>query len=136
MGSLEPRMLKSMGTELKVGIFAIVALVTLGYMFFVLDPKMFQSKDYSRYYTVLNNAAGIVAKTQVKTAGVTIGNVRSVTLDNGHTKVELEADAQVPIPVGSKIEIRSVGLLGDKHLEIVRPQEDSGKVIEPGGFIP
>jgi len=125
-------MLKSLGTELKVGMFAIVALVTLGYMFFVLSPDAFEHKSYNHYYTVLRNAAGIVAKTHVKTSGVTVGKVASVTLQRGRTRVDFEVDAQVQIPQGSHIEIRSVGLLGDKHLEVVTPEEEAATEEEEG----
>ena len=128
-------MLKSVGTEFKVGLFAIAALAALGYMFFILSPEAFQDHDYAPYYTNLANAAGIIPKTQVKTAGVTIGKVKSVRLDDGKTRVEFEVDRKVKIPAGSKIEIRSVGFLGDKHLEILRPTVD-GELLSPGGFIP
>ena len=127
-------MLKSLGTEFKVGLFAIVALVALGYMLFVLSPESFQDRDYYPYYTHLANAAGIVPKTQVKTAGVTIGKVKSVRLDDGKTRVDIDVYQDVKIPSGSKIEIRSVGLLGDKHLEIIRPVADSAP-LQPGGYI-
>jgi phospholipid/cholesterol/gamma-HCH transport system substrate-binding protein len=128
-------MLKSLGTEFKVGLFALVAMATLGYMFFVLSPGAFENKEYVVYYTGLKNAAGIVSKTHVKANGVSVGKVRDVVLERTMTKVGLEVDKDVPVPVGSRIEIRSVGLLGDVHLEIVRPA-DAEKLIEPGGFIP
>ena len=127
-------MLKSLGTEFKVGLFAIVALVALGYMLFVLSPESFQDREYHPYYTQLANAAGIVPKTQVKTAGVTVGKVKNVRLDDGKTRVDIDVYQDIKIPSGSKIEIRSVGLLGDKHLEIIRPVADS-EPLPPGGFI-
>lgn len=127
-------MLKSLGTEFKVGLFAIVALVTLGYMFFVLSPDTFENKEYNTYYTVLRNAAGIVAKTQVKTSGVTIGKVKAVALEGYTTRVTFDVDRSVRVPTTARLEIRSVGLLGDKHLEIVRG-EDTGQYIEDKGFI-
>jgi len=128
-------MLKSFGTEFKVGLFALVALATLGYMFFVLSPSAFENRQYGIYYTGLKNAAGIVSKTHIKTSGVSIGKVKSVVLESNLTKVTLEIDREVPIPMGSTIEIRSVGLLGDVHIEVVRPA-DMNNLIQPGGFIP
>ena len=127
--------MKSLGTEFKVGLFAIVALAALGYMFFVLSPETFENKEYRRYYTVLSNAAGIVSKTHVKTSGVTIGKVISVALEGNTTRVVLQVDKAVKVPTSSRIEIRSVGLLGDVHLEIVRG-EDNGQYVEDGGIIP
>lgn len=128
-------MLKSLGTEFKVGLFALVALATLGYMFFVLSPGAFENKEYVTYYTGLKNAAGIVSKTHVKANGVSVGKVKEVILERTMTKVSMEVDKEVPVPVGSRIEIRSVGLLGDVHLEVVRPGGEE-RLVEPGGFIP
>jgi len=128
-------MLKSFGTEFKVGLFAIVAMVALSYMFFVLSPEVFERKKYKQYYTVLENAAGIVTKTQVKTSGITIGRVADVSLIDGRTRIALNIEHSVAIPEGSRLEVRSVGLLGDKHLEIVRPR-DFHSEIPLGGLIP
>ena len=114
-------MLKSIGTELKVGIFAIVALTTLGYMFFVLQPDMFQSKEYATYYTVLNNAAGIVSKSQVKTAGVTIGKVTAIDLDRDSFtgRVTMQLDKKVDnLPTDSTASILTAGLLGEKYIGV------------------
>ena len=66
---------------------------------------------------------------------MTVGKVQDVNLEANTTRVTMDIDAQVKIPVGSKMQVRTVGLLGDKHLEIVRA-EDTGKYIENGGFIP
>ena len=52
-------MLKSLGTEFKVGLFALVALVTLGYMLFVLSPDVFENRNYNSYYTILRNGVVI-----------------------------------------------------------------------------
>lgn len=128
-------MFKGLQTELKVGLFAVVAIVTLGYMFFVLSPEMFENTKYDQYYTMLDNAAGIVSKTHVMTSGVAIGRVKSVALDGGSTKVIFEIDQSVKLPEGSKIEVASVGLLGDKHLEITRPKNE-GRFIAPKNLVP
>jgi phospholipid/cholesterol/gamma-HCH transport system substrate-binding protein len=127
-------MFKSFGQEFKVGLFAIVAFATLGYMFFILSPDLVSNKTYKPYYTVLSNAAGIVEKTHVKTNGITIGKVERIDLEGESTRVDIVVDERVTIPVGSKMEIRTTGLLGDKHLEIVRAPS-KGELIEEGGII-
>jgi phospholipid/cholesterol/gamma-HCH transport system substrate-binding protein len=124
-----------MGTEFKVGVFTIVAFVTLGYMLFVLNPNMLKDSTRKQYYTVLKDAAGIIPKTHVKTNGVTIGKVKAVELDVNTTRIIVEVDSHVKLPVGSHMEVRTRGLLGDVYLEIVRP-EDTGQYIAEGGLIP
>ena len=128
-------MWKQMGTEFKVGVFTIVALFTLGYMLFVLNPNLLKDATRKQYYTVLKDAAGIIPKTHVKTNGVTIGKVKAVELDINNTRIVVEVDSHVKLPVGSKIEVRTRGLLGDVYLEIIRP-EDTGQYIPEGGMIP
>jgi phospholipid/cholesterol/gamma-HCH transport system substrate-binding protein len=128
-------MWKQMGTEFKVGVFTIVALFTLGYMLFVLNPNMLKDTTRKNYYTVLRDAAGIIPKTHVKTNGVTIGKVKAVELDVNTTRIIVEIDSNIKLPVGSRMEVRTRGLLGDVYLEIVRP-EDTGQYIAEGGLIP
>ncbi len=128
-------MWKKMGTEFKVGVFTIVALFTIGYMLFVLNPNLLRDTTRKQYYTVLKDAAGIIPKTHVKTNGVTIGKVKTVELDINSTRIIVEIDSHVKLPVGSKIEVRTRGLLGDVYLEIMRP-EDTGQYIPEGGIIP
>ena len=128
-------MLKSLGTEFKVGLFTLVAVSTLGYMFFVLSPDSFDREDRKEYYTELIDAAGIITKTHVKTNGVTVGKVKSVALEASRTKIWMDISASVLIPVGSKIEVRTRGLLGDVFLEIVRAP-DTGEYIKDKGFLP
>jgi phospholipid/cholesterol/gamma-HCH transport system substrate-binding protein len=127
-------MWKQMGAEFKVGVFTLVALFTLGYMLLVLNPNMLKDASRKQYYTVLKDAAGIIPKTHVKTNGVTIGKVKSVELDVNTTRIIVEIDGNIKLPVGSKIEVRTRGLLGDVYLEIVRT-EDTGSFIPEGGLI-
>lgn len=127
--------MKSYGTEFKVGLFTLLAFVAIGYMFFVLNPDSFRRKSVKTYYTILEDAANIIERTHVKTNGVTIGKVTSVVLEVNQTRISFEVDGRVKIPAGSTIEIRTTGLLGDSHIEIVRVAENS-KYIEDGGYIP
>ncbi|MEY4632396.1 MAG: hypothetical protein RIQ81_2516, partial [Pseudomonadota bacterium] len=107
----------------------------LVYMFFVLSPDSFESVKRYSYYTIVSDAAGIISKTHVKTNGVIVGKVKEVKLDVNMTRIDMEIDANVKVPVGSHIEVRTRGLLGDVFLEVIRA-EDSGQYIPDGGLIP
>lgn len=128
-------MWKQMGTEFKVGVFTIVALCTIGYMLFVLNPNLLKDATRKEYHTILKDAAGIIPKTHVKTNGVTIGKVKAVELQINTTKIVIEIDSHIKLPAGSTMEVRTRGLLGDVYLEIVRP-DDTGQYIAEGGLIP
>ncbi len=124
-----------LGTEMKVGIFTIVGIVVLIYMFVVLSPRAFNSSSVNSYYTVVTDAAGIVPKTHVRTNGVSVGKVEEVVLEASRSKLIFSIDTSVKIPVGSKIEVRTRGFLGETFLEVVRGP-DAGEYIANGGMIP
>ena len=124
----------NLGTEFRVGIFTILGLSAIIFAIFVISPDLFKRNDRVNYYTVLDDAAGILPKTHVKTNGVNVGQVASIELLTNATKVVLAVDKGVKIPKGSTIEIRTVGFLGDKFIEIKRT--DEGELLESGALIP
>lgn len=124
-----------MGTEFKVGLFTLVGLAATAIAIFFVSPEMFDHKEKTRYYTTLKDASGILENTHVKTNGVNIGRVSKVQLSENATRVELEVLAEVPVLEGSEIAVRTVGFLGDKFIDIVRP-DAGGAPIAAGGLIP
>lgn len=124
--------MKNWSNEFKVGIFSILAVMVLGTMYKFLSPEF--SGEMATYYTSLRNAGGLVAKSQVKTNGVPIGHVENIELEMNLTKIAVKVDPTIKFPVGSTLEIRSQGMLGDVFVEIVR-SPDNGEYIEPGGLI-
>ncbi len=123
-------------TEFKVGLFTIVGLTAGITLFVFLNPGALESSEVKSYHTILKDASGIVPKTHVKTNGVSVGKVSRVELGVGSTKVFFDIDASVEVPNGSTIDIRTVGLLGDKFIDIRRRDDTSQGFIEDGGFIP
>lgn len=120
--------------EFKVGLFAVGALLVICYMFFVLSPDMFSSRDENDFFTMIDDAAGIVNKTQVKTSGVVVGKVKNVQLDGNQSRIDFSVRSDIKIPRGSEITIKEKGLLGDVFLEIIRA-EDKGDHLKDGEFL-
>lgn len=126
--------MRGFGTEIKVGIFTIGALVVLATMFIVLEGSIF-SKPRQEFYTLLDNVRGVGKRTQVRTSGVQVGEVTSIEVLDKGAKVLFEIDPEVKIPQNSYIEIKSRGILGDVFIEIFRNQ-NSKEPLESGAFIP
>lgn len=124
-----------MGTEFKVGLFTLIGVAATAIAIFFVSPELFDRKAKVRYYTVLKDASGILENTHVKTNGVTIGRVSAVTLSENATRVELEILADIPVREGATIAVRTVGFLGDKYIDLVRPDQ-GGNAIAIGGLIP
>ncbi|MFW7377641.1 MAG: MlaD family protein [Oligoflexus sp.] len=127
--------MRKLSTEFKVGLFTLVGIAATVFSIFILSPGLFDREKRIRYFTILDDASGILEKTHVRTNGVTIGRVLSVSLHERATKVRFEIRSDVAIPEGSKVVVRTVGFLGDRFIEIQRHQK-STEIIEEGGFIP
>lgn len=127
--------MKNLGLEFKVGLFTIMGLFATGFLFFALRPDSFSNAKSFTYMTHLANAGGIVEKSHIKTNGVSIGKVKKVELGANNTKVTLEIRSDIKIPRGSNLAVKSVGLLGDSHIEVARV-EDKGDYLTDGDFIP
>lgn len=116
----------------KAGIFVLIALVLLGFMVVrVGQGGGFFSDTYELTLTV-ESAAGLAQKTPVHIAGVPIGVVSDVRLDeNSNAQLVLEIEGQVKIWKGAEANVKTTGILGDSYIEIVQPFS-RGTVMEDG----
>lgn len=67
----------------------------------------------------IEDASGLVKGSNVTTAGINVGIIKDIKLENGQAKVEMVLEGAVPLTKSARIEIRPNGILGDKHVEIV-----------------
>ena len=126
--------MKGFSPEFKVGLFTALGLFVLGYVFVFLKGNPFSSEK-QQFYSILPNAQGVGERTQIRTSGVAIGQVVTIAILAGGVRVDYEIDSAIKVPVGSVIDIRSRGLLGDVYIEIERAQ-DKGNNLKPGSEIP
>jgi phospholipid/cholesterol/gamma-HCH transport system substrate-binding protein len=109
------------GTQIKVGIFILIGLATVG-MMVVYFGRL--GEGFSSYYNVkveFTNASGLLRGSEVLLAGAKVGRITNeptILPDMRGVYVDLRILEQVKIPVGSKFSIGSSGLLGDKYIEI------------------
>jgi len=110
--------MRSIGTETKVGIFVVLGILALTYFTVRVGTIRIREGGY-RVYTQVESAAGLVKKSAVRIAGVEVGIVENIVLDGTKAKVALQLPLNVKIPNGSKVYVKSAGLLGEKFIEIV-----------------
>lgn len=110
--------------EFQVGLFILAGmLVVMAFSFRITDTPIWRSG--TRMVTYLDDATGVFRKSKIKMAGIDIGVIDKIELDNGKAKLTLLIDSGVDIPKGSQIVPRPLGILGDKYLEVVLPQPSS-----------
>ena len=128
-------------TELRVGILVIVSFVLLAVAIFYIGGE---SGIFTKKYNLViyfENANGLRSGAEVWLEGVTIGNVSSVRISrqvdpNKAVEAELRLDERYKpiIRSDSKVTIGTIGLLGDKNVDITRGTE-AGTVVEEGGTL-
>ncbi len=109
--------------EVKIGIFITAAAVILGsFVFLVGDlSRLFTEPGYP-VYLYFDSAAGLEKGTVVRMAGVKIGYVKDIRLKEQKAEVELSIRPEVKLPLDSKATLASLGILGEKYIEIIPGQ--------------
>ena len=129
--------MKKVGLELKVGIFVLLGLAILTSL--VVKVGDFHLKPG---YTVRFNFSavnGIDAGSPVRLAGVTVGEVKGIRVlrdEQGQTQVEIMAwiSQGIYIEDDAKVNVQSLGLLGEKYIEIT-PGTTGNKTLSHEGTI-
>lgn len=107
----------------------LIVLVSLGGFFFEDLPLIGGSTTYRAHFT---EAAGLKAENQVRVAGVKVGSVSEVTLEDDHVLVEFDVDdTWLGDRSTAAIEIKTV--LGEKYLSL-DPRGDTEQ--DPSQAIP
>jgi phospholipid/cholesterol/gamma-HCH transport system substrate-binding protein len=128
----------------KVGAFFLIGLILVGLLVLkIQDIHLGKTKGMGTLDVHFKDVAGLDDKSAVRIAGVRIGKVDGVKLlPDGTAVVHLRLDKDVELHEGAMGQIRSLGLLGDKYVELApgdsqRPKLADGARLEGssvGGF--
>lgn len=119
--------------ETAVGIFLIGGLLCLGYLSVKLgDVSLFGTKQY-KIKAKFTNIAGLKEGAQVEIAGVNVGKVSKISLNDYQAIVDLLINPDVRIQEDAIASIRTQGIIGDKYVKI--SPGGSEEYIKPHGTI-
>ncbi|MFC1850424.1 MlaD family protein [candidate division CSSED10-310 bacterium] len=113
--------MKSIGTEVKVGALFLIALLVFSY--FAVKVGSLRLPWHAKGYIInvyFDNIAGLEQKAPVRLAGVRIGTVKKISLENGKAKIEAEIEPQIKIQKDASVNVSQMGVMGEKYLEIIR----------------
>ena len=120
------------GSEVKVGVFALAAIVAAVYVSMATTDNPFEDKGY-----VLNSrlpsAEGLQAGSSVEMAGVRVGAINRVQIKEGQAIIEIGMDPDHTLPIDSKVAVASRGILGDTVLKVSSGTSDA--VLSDGDWI-
>lgn len=125
-----------MSEAVKVGLFAFLALAI--FAFFILRIEDFDpfSPEGPKVYALFDTVAGLDDKASVRIAGVRVGRVDGVGLQDRQAKVGLKIESpDVTLTEGSRARVASLGLLGENYIELIPGPRDAPP-LPSGAVIP
>ncbi|MEJ2067887.1 MAG: MlaD family protein, partial [Deltaproteobacteria bacterium] len=111
-------------TEIKVGIFVVVILFLFGAAVFTIGSHQ---KYFQRQYTLwasFSNIKGLIVGAPVRLAGLTVGRVNDIHFPENPAVKTIRVELKINKGVQKRIcgdsiaSIQTMGLLGDKYVEI------------------
>ena len=128
-----------MTTTAKIGAFFVAVLLALAVLILKIEDVHFgKGKRTNAVDAHFKDVAGLDDKSAVRIAGVRKGKVDGIALrPDGTAVVHLALDPDVELREGASAQIRSLGLLGDKYVELQpgaagAPRLPKGALLEGG----
>ena len=130
----------SVGRRFRVGLVVLIALLFLVFGVLMVGKRRHLFTAKLPYHTQFDSAAGLVSGNPVRLNGVTVGNVLEVNLSpdpaDQRVDVRYEVDRKVAprLRTGTRASIKTIGLLGDKYVELAGGTAQE-PVVPPEGEI-
>jgi len=125
--------MKKISLELYVGIFFIVGILCFTYLSVKLGKLDIMGDKGTMIYAVFSNTGGLKNGAEVQIAGVNVGRVKQIALQEYQAKVRLQIDPGIKIQEDAIASIKTKGLVGEKFIEITPGGSDT--FIPAGGKI-
>jgi phospholipid/cholesterol/gamma-HCH transport system substrate-binding protein len=111
-------MYASRTTQLIVGIFTILGILALAYLSMRLGRVELFAAPGQTLYANFNNISGLKAGDEVEIAGVNVGKVSGISLQNDRAHVALSLHKGVEVDSDAIASVYTSGLIGDKYVAI------------------
>jgi phospholipid/cholesterol/gamma-HCH transport system substrate-binding protein len=121
--------------DMEVVIGSLLLLGAIGLVYFSIrlgQIDVFGSWGYD-LQADFSTVGGLQTGAVIQLAGVEIGRVEAVDLVDYRARVTMKVRHEVHLPKDSKAAVKSTGLIGERHIEII-PGKDNAQ-IPPGGQI-
>ncbi|MCG2710730.1 MAG: MlaD family protein [Candidatus Omnitrophica bacterium] len=132
--------MKGVSIEFKVGFFVVSAIITLSILVFQIGGINIFNTNIYKINVIFDFVNGVSKDAPVHVAGVAVGDVKDVEIfynnEKKKTQVQLHLIIKnsVKIPKDSVAYINTLGILGEKYVEIV-PGEERKNFLREGDFI-
>lgn len=119
--------------ELAVGFFLLLGILALAYISINLGRLELFGDEWYRVYAFFDRAGAVRRGTVVEIAGVRVGTVDAVELEDYRAKLTLKIRKNIRLQEDAIASVRTKGLIGEKYIEITPGASE--RLIEPSGVI-
>lgn len=133
--------MRNVATPVKVGVLVVLGLVAFFVFWSVIGTDAFGGGGTKEYYAYFEDASGLAPQTQVRVAGIPVGQISRIELEDGRARVWIELRADLPVYPNARLAKRSESILGDYLLDLqpgtpVPPGQPQGSKAAPGRLLP
>ncbi len=111
----------------------MLGVACLAYLSVRLAREDFISTDGYPVYAVFSNISGLSVGAPVEIAGVDVGKVAGIALDEYDAKVKMMVDDGISLTTDVIASIRTKGLFGEKYVELALGGDE--EILPAGGTI-
>ncbi len=106
-------------SETLVGVFLIIGLLCFSFIAVQLGGWSPVPTKAISVYARFDNISGLKSGSSVEIAGVRVGTVGTIILENDQAKIELKVLPGLTLPSDSVASIRTRGIIGEKFVKLL-----------------
>jgi phospholipid/cholesterol/gamma-HCH transport system substrate-binding protein len=125
--------MRKLDLELAVGLFVLAGILCLGYLSIKLAKMEVLGGDGYEISAIFSNTGGLKEGASVVIAGVEVGRVKGIRIEDYEAKVTLSLKEGLEIQEDAIASVKTKGLIGEKYIQISPGGSD--EIIPPGGMI-
>jgi phospholipid/cholesterol/gamma-HCH transport system substrate-binding protein len=132
----------ALNAQARLGAFVLVALLLLGLVSSRIGGFVLFKQQHNIVETEFDDLMGLEPQSDVRMAGVKVGTIQEIRLDNGRALVRIALLPGIRLPASTRASIVSRGMVGEKYLSLhAKPGDtnwlpDGARIpSEPGGDI-
>jgi len=125
--------MKRINLETVVGLFVLVGIAAIAWLSIRLGKLEIVGGEYVPVHAEFASVSGLKKGASVEIAGVEVGKVDAIALDNHKADVLMKIRKGIALGDDTIASVRTTGLIGDKYISLSPGASD--RLIPPGGTV-